>query len=338
MRLHVVMPEGVDDPARPSGGNVYDRRLVEGLRRRGHQVVRHVATPADLEPVLVTVPDRATVVVDGLVACFAPRAVERHASRLRLVVLAHMCFGEVASDAAEDERRAVLAADAVLAVSEWTRDRLLGRYALDPARVTVAEPGTDPAAATVGTAAGNRLLCVGAVTRAKGVDVLVDALRHLDDLAWTCRVVGPTDREPAFAAAVRGAAPAGLTLVGPLPHAAVQREYAGADLVVLPTRTESFGIVAVEALAHGLPVLGSEVGGLPEAVGRAPDGQVPGLLVRPGDAEALATALRAWLTDPGLRAQLRAAASGRRPVLGTWEQTVDAVEHALALAVAEVAP
>ena len=331
MTLHLVLPEDVDDPARPSGGNVYDRRVADGLRARGHDVVEHLTSRAGLDTVLASVPGGATVVVDGLLGCFAPRPLERQAARLRLVVLAHMCFAEVAPDAADDEGRALLAADRVVTVSRWTCDRLLARYPLDPARVTVAVPGADPAPVRTATPGGSRLLAVGAVTRAKGVDVLVDALRRVADLPWSCRWVGATGLEPAFSAVVRAAAPPPFRLLGPLPGDALAREYAVADLVVVPTRSESFGIVAVEALAHGTPVLASDVGGVPEAVGRAPGGNLPGLLVPPGDAAALADALRTWLTDPGLRSRLRSAAARRRPVLGTWRHTVDAVEQALAL-------
>ena len=111
MTVHLVVPRGVDDPARPSGGNVYDRRVADGLRARGHEVVEHLTSPAGLEAALTSVPGGATVVVDGLVGCFAPGP-----SNARRPGCASSCSRTCASprsppDAAEDERRALLAAD-----------------------------------------------------------------------------------------------------------------------------------------------------------------------------------------------------------------------------------
>ena len=88
--------------------------------------------------------------------------------------------------------------------------------------------------------------------------------------------------------------------------------YRAADVLVLPSRLEAYGMVVTEALAVGLPVVATAVGGVPEALGRTSDGP-PGLLVPPGDADALGAALGAWLGDAGLRERLRTAAHGRRP-------------------------
>ena len=98
--VHVVVPEGIDDPARPSGGNVYDRRLCEELTRSGWSVGEHEATAA-LAGVIAGVPDGRVVLVDGLVAVKHAHDLLGHADRLRIVVLLHMPFGE------RDEAQAV---------------------------------------------------------------------------------------------------------------------------------------------------------------------------------------------------------------------------------------
>jgi len=173
------------------------------------------------------------------------------------------------------------------------------------------------------------------VTPGKGHDVLLDALSGLRDLAWRCVCVGSLTRDPGWAArTLRQARVAGLddrveftgARVGP----ALAASYAGADALVLATRAESYGMVAAEALARGIPVIGSAVGGLPDTVGQSPDGRVPGLLVPPGDAPALARALRRWLADDALRHDLRAAARDRRGSLPDWAGTTDRVEVVLA--------
>jgi glycosyltransferase involved in cell wall biosynthesis len=90
---------------------------------------------------------------------------------------------------------------------------------------------------------------------------------------------------------------------------------------VLASRAETYGMVVTEALAHGLPVIAWEVGGVPEALGHAADGSRPGLLVPPGDPQTLGHALSRWLGDPGKRERLRAAARSRRQSLSDWAQT-----------------
>src|SRR5690606_22570062 len=105
--------------------------------------------------------------------------------------------------------------------------------------------------------------------------------------------------------------------------------YADADLLVLASHGESYGMVVTESLARGVPVLATNTKGLPEALGRAPDGGSPGMLVPPGEARTFARALRRWLTDAELRAQLRGAAVARRDTLVEWTVTAGLVSSAL---------
>jgi glycosyltransferase involved in cell wall biosynthesis len=219
----------------------------------------------------------------------------------------------------------------VVATSEWTRGRLRELYGLE--RVHVAEPGVDAAGVAPRTTAGGRLLCVAALTPQKGHDVLLDALHRVADLSWRCACVGSLDRDPAFAARVRHRA-RGLggrvEFAGPRTGRELDRAYAGADLLVLPSHAETYGMVVTEALARGVPVLASDVGGVSEALGHGGDGTRPGLLVAPGDPAALAAALRRWLGDAGLRARLRRAARERRASLRGWPATSSAVAGVLA--------
>jgi glycosyltransferase involved in cell wall biosynthesis len=297
--LHLVLPAGVDDPSRPSGGNVYDRRVSDGLG-----AVEHTSTD--------TVPDGALVLVDGLLT--TPSLVAE-ATRLRLVVLVHLPLGP----SAPWERDVLRAAAGVVVTSRWTRTRLLETYGLDPARVLVAEPGTDPAPVAPGSPGGGALLCVGAVTPLKGYDVLAAALDRLGDLPWTCRGVGSVDVEPAYAAGLGDA----VRLTGPMGRTELDAAYAEADLLVLASRAETYAMVVTEALARGLPVVATDVGGVREALGGG------GVLVPPEDPGALAGELRRWLTDPTHRDRLRAAARRRRGTLTGWDRTTALVADAL---------
>ena len=167
----------------------------------------------------------------------------------------------------------------------------------------VVPPGVDRADLVAGTPAGGQLLCVGAVTPVKGHDVLLDALASVEDLAWRCVCVGALDIDPEYVANVRRQTEDDglgdrVWFTGALTGAELEGAYAQADLLVLASRSETYGMVITEALARGLPVIVTDVGGVPEAVGHAADGGPPGVLVPPDDPEAFALALRGWLTDP----------------------------------------
>jgi glycosyltransferase involved in cell wall biosynthesis len=336
--LDVILPNDVDDPATPSGGNAYDRRVCDGLTEAGWTVREHAvhgswpnptdAQRGELAAVLAGLPDHSLVLLDGLVASAAPDVLLPEARRLRLVALVHLPFGGTAEGAA------LSAAVAVIATSEWARQRLLDLHPLPDDRVFVATPGVDAAPVTQGSGAGGRLLCVAAVTPQKGHDLLVEALAAVADLPWDCLCVGALDRDPGFVHRLRravrehGLAPR-LCLTGPRTGADLEAAYAQADLLVLATRGETYGMVVTESLARGIPVLAAAANGLPEALGRAPDGSLPGLLVPPEDPVAMSAALRAWLGDAGLRGRLRESARARRGTLSGWPLTAETIAKVL---------
>ncbi|HET6938106.1 MAG TPA: glycosyltransferase family 4 protein [Nocardioides sp.] len=328
--VHVVVPDGIDDPRRPSGGNVYDRRVCRGLVTLGWSVHEHAvpgqwprpdaAARAAVAEALAGVPDGGLVLVDGLLASVIPEVLEPESGRLRLVVLLHMPRDEAS------EIAALSAASAIVATSDWTRRWLLDHYALPEDRVYVVPPGVDVADVAPASPSGGRLLCVGAITPIKGHDVLLDALATVDDPDWRCVCVGSLDLDVEFVDVLRQQVEdRGLgdrvCFTGPLTGVELERAYAQADVLVLASEAETYGMVVTEALARGLPVVATEVGGVPEALGHAADGSRPGLLVAPGDPQALAQALCRWLGNPRERARLRVAARSRRLTLSDWSQT-----------------
>lgn len=352
--VHVIVPDSIDDPGQPSGGNIYDRRIIEGLRAGGWSV-RVRAVPgswpsperkarAALASTVAAVPDGAIVLLDGLVASTMPEVLVPEAARLREVVLVHMPLGEdrpgrEAVGTRAGEHAVLAAAAAVITTSSWSRSTLLDRYVLDPARLHVAEPGADRQPVAPGTACGGGLLCVAAVAPHKGHDVLLAALATITDLSWSCTCAGALTRDPRFVDLLAHRAGQDriddrLCFPGPMDGAALRGAYAAADVLVVASRSESYGMVVTEALAAALPVITTRAGGLPQALGRTPDGTLPGLLVPPGDARALAAALRRWLGDSQLRQQLRAAARERREALPDWSATTRQVARVLAKAAA----
>jgi glycosyltransferase involved in cell wall biosynthesis len=343
--LHFVLPDGIDDPARPSGGNTYDRNLCRGFTSLGWSVHEHpvpgfwsepdAASFAVLEAVMRRIPDGGLALLDGLVASPSPHVLLAHARRLRLVVLVHMplCLRSGVEDGGEirkRERAVLCTADAVVTTSEWSRDRLIELHALPADRLHVAQPGVSPAELATGTAAGEALLTVAAVIPDKGHDVLLDALARIPELPWHWVCVGSPDRDPEFVEDLRrrsrehGLADRVL-FAGTATGADLDRAYAEADVMVLPSRAETYGMVVTEALARGVPVIATEVGGVTEALGHGSDGTQPGLVVAADDPMALADALRCWLTDAELRARLRGLARERRESLCGWSATTSVI-------------
>jgi len=348
--LWAVLPGSIDDPAAPSGGNRYDRIVLnllsgaaspqDGLAvptRPVYEVAVDGSWPTpdaeareSLARALSDIPDSADALLDGLVACGVPEILAPHKKRLRLIVLVHLPLSDetglspaLAADLRARERATLHMAATVVATSKAAAKRLSDMHELPRKNVKVVEPGVSPAEPAVPDKSGKRLLCVAAVTPRKGQDLLVAALeRHLADLAWTCvlagRVVTPvshTSKDVHF--------------VGPLQGTALDNAYGKSDLLVLPSRNETYGMVVTEALAHGVPVIATAVGGVPEALGVAPNGARPGILIPPDDPKALAAALRAWLTDAALRDRLRAAAMARRATLPTWDDTARRLSQVL---------
>ncbi|HEX6347339.1 glycosyltransferase family 4 protein [Umezawaea sp.] len=326
--MHVVLPGGVDDPSVPSGGNSYDRRVCRELVALGVDVRETAvggAWPGSgdttaLARSLAAVPDGGVVLLDGLVACGVPDVVVPHAGRLRLVVLVHLPLADetglapdvaAALDAAE--REVLRAAAAVVGTSPWASRRLVEHHGLDPDRVRTVVPGVDPAPLAPGTDGVSRVLCVASVTPRKGHDVLLDALATVVDVPWTLDCVGP-------GTAPRHGLGDRVRFTGPLHGEALDRAYAAADLFVLASRAETYGMVVTEALARGIPVVASSV---PDALGGG------GVLVPPGDVAALAAELRRWFDDERARAALREAARRRRDQLTGWAEAAGSMAEVL---------
>ena len=332
--VHFVMPGGVDDPTAPSGGNAYDRRVCLDLPGFGWQVERHAvpgswprpgaAARTELARTLRDLPDGTVVLIDGLVACGVPEIIVPEAERLGIAVLVHLPLGDetglepgLALELDAKEREVLRAVPAVVATSDWAVRRLVSHHGLAPERVHVATPGADIAPLASGTDGLSRLLCVAAVTPRKGQHRLIEALAGAQDLPWSCVCVGGITQDPEYVAHLRMLIKKyglqdRLHLAGPKAGAELDASYNAADLMVLTSYAETYGMAVTEALARGIPVLATDVGGVAEAVGRAPDGGVPGILVPPEDPAALAAELRGWFGEADVRRRLKAAARGRR--------------------------
>lgn len=329
-----------------TGGYGYDRRVVNELRLLGWKVDVHRLDPSYPHPtdealghtrsLLAGCEDDALVLVDGLAFGAMSGEAERERDRLRLVALVHHPLAyetgmepESARVLEASERRALACARLVVVTSRATVHSL-APYAVPRDRIVVAEPGTDAGPIARGSVSSRmQLLCVASVTPRKGYEVLIRALGELKALDWQLTCVGSLDRAPDTAARVRRLADdfglgARITFVGELGEAEVSECYNAADLFVLPTFHEGYGMVVAEAIARGLPVVSTPTGAIPELLAdRA------GLLVPVADIPALANALRRVLTDVELRARLVAGARDMRERLPSWQQTATTIAEAL---------
>jgi glycosyltransferase involved in cell wall biosynthesis len=326
VRLRLVVPDNVGEP---TGGNTYDLALADALRRSGDEVDLHRCAPRDLESVLRQPWDGHTL-VDGLLATPQPDAV----AAARVGVLVHMPLAletglprDRATELDRLERRALHAAERVVTTSHWTARYLREHY--DIGEVAVATPGVDPAPLVAGSDPP-LLVQLAALLPHKDQLTVVAALAQVSDLPWHARLAGPTDRDPAYATAVRDAVRASgledrVDIPGTMPREAA---WTGANLAMLPSLVESFGLVVTEGLARGVPaVVGA--GGPEEALGVTETGDRPGMVVPAGDPDALGDALRRWLTDEQCREAIRSAALARRVTLEPWDVTARRVREAL---------
>jgi glycosyltransferase involved in cell wall biosynthesis len=328
MRVRLVVPADVDQP---TGGNVYDLALAEALQQGGDRVDVVRCLPADLADALSGARGVA-VLVDGLLALDQPRVV----AAAGVGLLVHTPepvpdagrVGPGGGPAGEKAWHRVLeSASPVVVTSRWSAGVLARRHGLPD--VVVAPPGATPAALVSGSEPA-LLVQLAAVLPHKDQLGVVAALARLADLRWRARLAGSLDRDPGYADAVRAAVrDAGLEDRVEMPGVVSRTTaWAGADLALLPSRVESFGMVVTEALARGVPAVVSE-GGPEEALGLTPQGEPPGAVVRPGDPDGLARVLRRWLTDAPYRDLLRARALTRRETLEGWDITALRVRQAL---------
>ena len=343
--LSLLAPSPLDQR---TGGYRYDNRMLDGLASRGWCVGRlglegRFPDPDDLARRALTAalsrhPDDARVIVDGLAMAGLPEPIAEHANRLRIVALVHHPVAEetgldpsVGRRLAALETRALAGVQGVIVTSAFTRQALVAEYRVDPARVRVACPGTEPTAPATGPTPGSppQLLVVASITPRKGHDVLVRSLARLRDRDWTCICAGSLGREAGFAREVQAAvARAGLSerirFVGECDETALDSLYDGCSIFVLPSRYEGYGMVLTEALARGLPIVSTTAGAIPSTV--------PGdaaLLVPSGDDGALADALATLLDNDQRRATLAAGARRHAASLADWDAAVSAFERCL---------
>ncbi|MFM7780730.1 MAG: glycosyltransferase family 4 protein, partial [Alphaproteobacteria bacterium] len=285
---------------------------------------------------LAEIPEGARIVIDGLVLpAFLPLADEL-TRRSATALIHHPTALETGAPAGQ--REALKAAERVLfsacariiTTSTPTARDLPEGFGADPARITVIEPGTDPAPRALGSAGpGCAILSIGLLVPRKGHDVLLRALARLTDLDWSLAIAGDATRDPVHADGLRAlAAELGLAqrvrFLGALPDAALDAEYARADLFALATRYEGYGMAAAEAMARGLPLAITAGGAIADIV---PEDAA--VVAAVDDHTALSRAMRRPIFDTSLRAAMAAASWRAGQALPRWPDRAAAFLKAL---------
>ena len=326
------------DLATPTGGYGYDRRIIQELRRLGWHV--EVADIGDSFPfpsraqratalaILSSVPAGCPTVLDGLAFGALPEAGALR-SRTPLVALVHQPLAldpglntAQADTLRESERAALAGAARVVVTSEATARIMIADYGVPVQRISVVRPGNDPAPQALGSHDGVvRLLSVGSVVPVKGYDLLIAAVATLTDMPWRLTIAGDRTRDPVAAKQLDADIEAcGLgdrvTVLGAVAPERVNELYLGSDVFVLASRFEGYGMALTEAIAHGLPVVSTRAGAIPNTV---PAGA--GLLVPPDDATALSQALRRLIGNAAERQQLARNARAAAARLPTWQDS-----------------
>jgi glycosyltransferase involved in cell wall biosynthesis len=330
------------DLSTPTGGYTYDRRIIAELGVLGWKVNAldigndfprpQEETRMRARSRLRALPRGQPVVIDGLAYGVMEDEARELVSEHPLVALVHHPLAletGLSSDESDallwSERAALALAHRVIVTSPATARLLVEDYAVPQHKLTVVQPGTDrpdrPIQIRVKSETHSlTLLAVGAVVPRKGYDLLVAALARLHSLPWRLVIVGDRERSPELtrmldAEIARLAFGDRITFTGAIPAEQVAPYYAAADLFVLPSRFEGYGMAYTEAIAHGVPVVATTAGAIPHTV---PAGA--GILVPPDDVEALAEALRRLIAARDERARLAAAARIAAATLPTWAE------------------
>jgi glycosyltransferase involved in cell wall biosynthesis len=338
------------DLATITGGYIYDTHLITHMRACGAEIERlplGAALPgadkaafAEAVTRLAAVARGVPIVADGLALCADPRLAKAASARGPLIALVHhplaLETGLVKDEAVRlhaSEKAALGFADRIVVTSEPTSRTLLADYAVDPARLSIAKPGNERPSFAKGSGGPNvALLSVAAISPRKGFDVLMRALSDISHLNWRMDLVGNEAVDPACARALRQQI-TDLRLEtrirhwGALDQSALALRYDAADLFVLASLYEGYGMVYSEAIAHGLPVIGTTGGAIPSVV--PPDA---GLLAEPGDVTSLVAALTLMITDEAARSRFAAGAREAAARLPTWDQTAHIMLQAVAAA------
>jgi glycosyltransferase involved in cell wall biosynthesis len=335
--LHFIIPGDINTL---TGGYVYDKMILEGLRRKGYNVSLHELTsdfpfPApesisQCNQVFNTIPAGNPILIDSLIFGSIPDILKDQRIKNPLVAIIHLPLAKnpnyspsIQAQLARQEKIAFQYADKVVAVSDFTK-QLLAEYNIDLSIIKVINPGvSNVEQKTDFPQFPEKLLCVGSYLPGKGQILLVEALAKNKNLSWTLNMYGIKDFDRAYVQnmltkiKIEGLSNR-IFMNSPVSNEELHICYLNADLFILPSYFENFCMSLNDALAHGLPVITTNGGGIPYSV---PCNM--GLFVRPGNVAELSGAIRKTLTDPIIYKEICTNASQYYKSANTWIESIN---------------
>ncbi|WP_206597499.1 glycosyltransferase family 4 protein [Polycladidibacter stylochi] len=368
--IYFVIP---GDLEAASGGYAYDRHILKGLRQLGWNVYHIPLTGAfplcsaqtrhKANAKLTDLPDNALVLVDGLAYGALPEVISIHAKRLNFITLVHhplfleAGLGEKEQKALHSaEKLALQHAQFLITTSDETRKTVVKNFSYPYDKIVVIEPGLDlPAFAknpshfdhlrTRQTSASvpMRLLCVGSVVARKDQLSLIKAVAGLPDVfenqkSWRLDIIGDLNFQPSYAQKMHEVVEElGLQnyvhLHGKVGEARLKSFYESADLFILPSHYEGYGMAFWEALSYGLPVIATYEGSVAAQLPREAT-----LLFRAGNSQQLRQSIESLAATPSLLSAMSQAGHRECQKKPSWEKVTALMSHHLKLFVERLKP
>ena len=336
MRVLFIIPGDIN---LPTGGYRYDREIISAWQLSGINVELisiqgdyPFPNPEELKLALETVrklPHANVAVVDGLLGGSAPEFIQKLSEKMPVAALIHhpLCLenglNEKTANSLEDsEKQGLKFTSRIITTSPTTRKTVAELFKLHENQIHTVLPGVERGTQSTGSqSACLNLLCVGSVIERKGHKHLLLALEMIKHLDWQLDCIGSTAFDETLfselqALCKQNELDAKVRFHGDVSEDVLNSFYKRADLFVLPSLFEGYGMAYAEAIVRGIPVIGTTAGAIPETVP-----STCGVLVEPSNVNALAKALESLICDDVLRTQYRNGTLAAEPDFPTWQSS-----------------
>lgn len=336
MRVLFIIPGDIN---LPTGGYRYDRNIINALQQSGFDVELisikgNYPFPSKVEQQtaieqIQTFPTADISVVDGLLGGTSPHFMEALSKQMPVAALIHhpLCLENgldetTAKSLEQSEREGLAYVSGVITTSPTTTQTVAELFKFNSDKIETVLPGVERGKISIGSQNSNvNLLCVGSVIPRKGHKDLILALSKLKHLNWKLDCIGSTQFDQVLFAELQAlsdqnALAQKITFHGDVSQAALEEAYTKADIFVLASLFEGYGMAYAEAIVMGIPVIATTAGAIPKTVP-----QNCGILVEPSDISALTKALEDLITNKKLRMDYKNNAIAEEPNFPTWESS-----------------
>ena len=339
MHILFVIPGDIN---LPTGGYRYDREIINAWQKSGIEVSLasiegNYPFPSETDKKtalqdIIKFPKADIAVVDGLLGGTSPEFMQALSKTLLIVALIHhpLCLEnglsiKNAESLEASERAGLKFTSGVITTSPATTLTVSNLFEYNRNKIHTVLPGVERGQISTGSKSSTvNLLCVGSIIERKGHKDLLLALSELSDYNWHLDCIGSTDFDPKLFIELKQilktkALETKVTFHGTVSEETITNAYIKADVFVLPSLFEGYGMAYAEAIAHGLPVIGTTAGAIPDTVP-----ETCGILVEPSNIKALHQALEKIILDKALRNQYQKAAIKAEPSFPTWQSSANA--------------